>query len=595
MGRVCRVIALFALVACRESVAPQEPPTPPTGHFAEVATPAGEVPEVPVPASEEGASREEARRTLLQKELAAAVAVTVSADPGPMTDREQQILGALTALAAAVEDVYAVQVNPACPIWEKQLQQSGTDEEKALFARYGDPWCRWETDPLCNAIASLPPRRTGSVFWPPDLSDGEFASLANRINGRELLSPLTVVRRDDAGRLQAVPFGDSRELGAPAAELVRRLDGMALLVPTSDLPFVRMGDALRSGAASLPAVGEWRALMEGWYVRFDLADLSVDERRTKPAPGLIAGQRDGALAGRASILWKTAADVARALDMMRSEGIDAAAERPGRNRVEPIRLRLATGTSRQGLPPLISPVAGAEGSGVTLLLVDELEQQVMRERQIGVLMPGMDRTPVEAFVESWLRGFFLSPAADFSRATVKQADGTRIAHAAAIGPADTVLAALHRQLLPLWFLSVESVRQTSSFSLDGACGVELRQILSGAIADDGARRESSAMVLSWMMENGYLLIHDDGAMASWHCDAIVRDVGSFLQSVVNTRAAADRAMTDAFLSRQRAAVRRNERLGALLQKVRAHEALIAQRRSREFLWNENPDLMLFPQ
>lgn len=137
--------------------------------------------------------------------------------------------------AALVEELHLLQIHPSNIEWRDRIEREGTGLERGIFHRYQSPWCLDDPDPGCCALAAPPPREYGRGMWPAGLGRAEVEGLGRLINGRELLSPYTVVERREDGRLRAVPFAESADLGPRLARLAAKLREAAETAPHPSL------------------------------------------------------------------------------------------------------------------------------------------------------------------------------------------------------------------------------------------------------------------------------------------------------------------------------------------------------------------------
>ncbi len=87
------------------------------------------------------------------------------------------------------------------------------------------PWDRMDADrPFVPGVGERP---KGVRFYPTDMTIDEFEAAADQAGGEPLRSPYTLVQRDDAGRLEAIPYHVAFEHEARAAAMLLR-DAAAL-------------------------------------------------------------------------------------------------------------------------------------------------------------------------------------------------------------------------------------------------------------------------------------------------------------------------------------------------------------------------------
>lgn len=109
---------------------------------------------------------------------------------------------------------------------ELLAQIDDADTRRFAAINYG-PWDRLEGD--APFLAGFGPKPPGARFYPADVTKDEIeAHLAARPEEREAFEgPYTVIRRDEGGRLRAVPY--SVEYAGPTERAARLLEQAALL------------------------------------------------------------------------------------------------------------------------------------------------------------------------------------------------------------------------------------------------------------------------------------------------------------------------------------------------------------------------------
>ncbi len=150
--------------------------------------------------------KEDPRQKMLRGEYEAYEDKIISHSATGLTPDEKKMLKYLLAASRGIEELYMLQIHPDNLAWKQQIMESGTEIEKKMFMRYQMPWCGDNATPKCTAIADAPQREVGTVHWPADFKDEEYEGLSNEINGRELLSPFTVVRRKKQRGYEPIPY-----------------------------------------------------------------------------------------------------------------------------------------------------------------------------------------------------------------------------------------------------------------------------------------------------------------------------------------------------------------------------------------------------
>jgi len=131
----------------------------------------------------------------LAEKVAQYTPVRLTADVSKLSDRERRMLPLLIDAAAAIDTMYRQQYYPQLDSLLSATHDSST--RRYIEINYG-PWDRLDDDrPFLEGVGPRPP---GAALYPPDVAKDEL----ERTPG--LLGQYTVVRRDSAGRLVAVPY-----------------------------------------------------------------------------------------------------------------------------------------------------------------------------------------------------------------------------------------------------------------------------------------------------------------------------------------------------------------------------------------------------
>jgi peptidase M49-like protein len=148
--------------------------------------------------------------------------VRLAADLAQLSDRERRMLPLLIDAAAAIDTMYRQQYYPALD----SLLEATTDPATRRYVEvnYG-PWDRLDDDrPF---IAGVGPRPPGAALYPPDVTKQELEARA------DLQGEYTVVRRDSAGHLTAVPYHQA--YAVPMTHAAARLREAAKLADDAGL------------------------------------------------------------------------------------------------------------------------------------------------------------------------------------------------------------------------------------------------------------------------------------------------------------------------------------------------------------------------
>jgi hypothetical protein len=142
----------------------------------------------------------------IKAKLAQYTTVRLTSDLGILTANERQMIPLLIDAARLMDEIYWRQAYGN----RDSLLQSLRDADVRRYAEinYG-PWDRLSNNkPFVEGIGPKPP---GAGFYPHDLTKEEFETAAGKSPsaGRMLRSQYTMVQRDSAGSLKAVPYHEA--------------------------------------------------------------------------------------------------------------------------------------------------------------------------------------------------------------------------------------------------------------------------------------------------------------------------------------------------------------------------------------------------
>jgi hypothetical protein len=140
--------------------------------------------------------------------------VRLEANVASLSAKERTMIPLLIDAAKAIDEVYWIQTYGDR---EKLFQSADADTRRFYEINYG-PWDRLDNNQ--PVAASVGPRPPGANFYPADMTKEEFEAEAAKGGKRadSLKSLYTMIRRDSAGKLTAIPyskfFADQHELAA---------------------------------------------------------------------------------------------------------------------------------------------------------------------------------------------------------------------------------------------------------------------------------------------------------------------------------------------------------------------------------------------
>jgi len=173
--------------------------------------------------------------------LAKYTTVTLQADLSGLTERERRMIPLLIEAAQAMDEIFWIQAYGDGDSLLATIDDPGLRRFAAI--NYG-PWDR--LDGNAPFIEGVGPKPQGANLYPADMTDAEFEEAATA--NPELKSLYTMVRRDDAGNLVAIPYHEY--FAEPMQRAAAKLRQAATLADEGGLRrYLELrADALLSGA-----------------------------------------------------------------------------------------------------------------------------------------------------------------------------------------------------------------------------------------------------------------------------------------------------------------------------------------------------------
>jgi hypothetical protein len=164
--------------------------------------------------SKAGASIPAASDSPIRSKLAQYTTVRLTSDLRKLTENERRMIPLLIDAARHMDDIFWRQAYGN----KDSLLQSLTDKDLRRYTaiNYG-PWDRLDNNtPFVPGVGPKPP---GAGFYPPNMTKEEFdaAVAKSPALGKALRSQYTIVKRDSAGALAAVPYHEAYAAHVAAA------------------------------------------------------------------------------------------------------------------------------------------------------------------------------------------------------------------------------------------------------------------------------------------------------------------------------------------------------------------------------------------
>ncbi len=320
-----------------------------------------------------------ARRSALEREISQSYFTALASDFSRAPEEDRALVRHVLAAAAIVERLHARQLGTLG--MEARVPADDGLSRLVLFLNQG-PWCSGpatEKDPACTAIVPRPPRLSG--LYPTDLqADPAFCdALGKDPRAAALLDPFTVVVRDAAGALAAVPYhvawaddmaAVGRELDAAAAAIASPSEAPLRAYLLADAKAFRDGSWFQADEAW----ARMNAENSRWYLR-----IAPDETYYEPCNVKAGFQVSFARIDPGSLAWQRRLDPLKGemeREMARMAGPPYAARDVAFHLPDFIDVLLNAGDSRAARGatvgeslPNFGPVA-REGRGRTVAMVN---------------------------------------------------------------------------------------------------------------------------------------------------------------------------------------------------------------------------------
>lgn len=179
----------------------------------------------PTAAAEAAAATVAAGRDQLEAMRAQFAIVDMAPDTSFLSNEEARVVNLLNEAGVLMSEIYLRQISEENPALRAEIAAGDHPDKELLldlFDLHFGPWDTLDHDKPFYGTAEKP---AGAAFYPADMTKEEFEAhlAANPGDKTAFASGYTVIRRDEAGKLIAVPYSAHyREQLLPAADLLRR-------------------------------------------------------------------------------------------------------------------------------------------------------------------------------------------------------------------------------------------------------------------------------------------------------------------------------------------------------------------------------------
>lgn len=446
----------FLVSACKKPGGRAQPPTetkePPSGVQEEVKV----------------VKKVDPRQEKLQAEYDSYGDVVLTHSARDLSEDEKKMMKHLLQAAKLIEELHMLQIHRHNLDWRDRIMASGTDVEKKVFTRYQMPWCGDDTSAQCCALEDCPDREIGAVHWPPDLTEEEFEKLGQEPNGKELLSPFTMVRRKTGGGYHAVPYTETETFGPRMKKVATALRAAAQTAPDESLK-----KFLESRADAFEAKDafpydqsdyDWIALEGDWEVTVGPYETYKNPHQLKALFEMYIGHEDREITAELGKFKQSLQEMENALGELVGKDIYKSRKLDPRISIRAVDIWMASGDGRRDRGATVAfhlPNRGEsvdEGLYKKVIMVNHSMafENVMKARaQLVLDRELMDNLDIRADITNVTFHEFAHGFGAYHEMEVKTPDGEKTTVKEALREYDSLFEELKADTFGLWLLSFQ--------------------------------------------------------------------------------------------------------------------------------------------
>jgi hypothetical protein len=520
----------------------------------------------PAAASDRGSDRERSakratlklpnpRHKLLEAEWGAYSDIVIRNDASNLPENERQMLGHLLEAAKVVEELHMLQLHPENLKWRDTLTAIGADIEKKLFFRNQMPWCEDNDDADCRVLDEVPKKREiGFMHWPEGFTADDVKALSSEINGRELLSPFTVVRRKSGSGYLAIPYSRNELLGPKMRRLSALLSKAAKSAPDKSLKAF-----LASRAEALTSSNpfpydksdlDWIAVKGDWEVTVGPYEVYKNPFQTKALFEMYIGRENKPLSDELSKLKGRLQEMENALAALVGEEVYKPRTLDTDIAIRAIDVWMASGDARNSRGATVAFHLPNRGEAITkglckkVMLVNHsmVFEAVAKARAEQVLEP--TQAAMVNFKDSITNTIFHELSHGFGahhEMVIADKEGRRITVKEALRSYDSLMEELKADATGLWLskylydqktLSVDALTKRYVSNL-----VHLLGLLHYPL--NGTYPKMAAIQLGWFLDHGGVVWHSDAKQLQVNVEKMSESVVSLTKTVATLQLVGD--------------------------------------------------------
>ncbi len=181
-----------------------------------------DIPTAPISAS---TAPPQASRDHLEAMRAQTAVVDMAPDTSFLSAADVRVINLLNQAAALMSEIYLRQINEENPALRAEIAAGASADKELLLNLFDLHFGPWDTLDHNQPFYGDAEKPDGAAFYPADITKAEFDGwIAAHPDGKEAFtSGYTVIRRDEAGGLIAIPYSEYyKEWLTPAADLLRQ-------------------------------------------------------------------------------------------------------------------------------------------------------------------------------------------------------------------------------------------------------------------------------------------------------------------------------------------------------------------------------------
>ncbi len=504
------------------------------------------------------------RQVLLEQEYAKYDDVLLTHSAEDLTEGEKKMLRHLLRAAELIEELHMLQLNPKNLEWRDQIMASGTEVEQKVFMRYQMPWCADDESPACCALADCPEKKVGYAHWPDDLTQEEFEGLGDLENGRELLSPFTVVMRKKDGGFIPLAYSQTGLFSSKMKQVAKELsDAGATAVHQSLVKFLYSRAKAFESYEPFPydeSDYDWIALEGDWEVTVGPYETYKNPFQVKALFEMYIGREDKELTAEMARFKDNLQEMEDSLGALVGKGAYKSRKLDPRIAIRAVDIWMASGDGRRDRGATVAFHLPNQGKSVDEGLykkvmminhsmafekvIEKRAELILVEEQSTLLDIRADITNV-AFHEL-AHGF-----GAYHTMEVKTPEGKKTTVKEALGEHDALMEELKADSMGLWLVQFDRKKGTLDEQQEKVRYVSALMHILGLLQYPlpGTYPRMVAIQLGWYMDAGAVTWDEQAGRFAVDFEKMPAAVESLVKEVSLIQLTGDRARAEALIGK----------------------------------------------